>query len=211
MRNRIAFAGLLAAYTAAHAQTGGSFVTSDKINRAPAVTIHCAGAGSMAVPCGTSGQPIFVTGTSPLATSTNQATEIQSQQAIAAAVGTPQDPLYSGGSGSSISLLKGVFSSLAAGVSANPAGGSLVSRSISLAAGQSTSLFPANPARHYLAFQAPQGGSIWVNFVGGTASPNGIDCVQLSAGTFYESGQFVTHGTVNIYASVAVSISAWEG
>jgi hypothetical protein len=62
-----------------------------------------------------------------------------------------------------------------------------------------------------LAFQAPAGGSLWVNFLGGIAAPNGADCVQLSAGTLYESGPYVTRSSVTIYAPIAATVSAWEG
>ena len=96
-------------------------------------------------------------------------------------------------------------------VNAGPASGSLVSRSVSVPATQSTQLFPANASRHALTFQAPVGSAIWVNFLGGVAAPNGTDCVQLSAGTLYESGQFVTRSAVTVYTTVTVAISAWEG
>ena len=96
-------------------------------------------------------------------------------------------------------------------VTAGPASGNLVSRSASVPAAQSTQLFPANTGRHSLTLQAPVGNAIWVNFLGGVAAPNGTDCVQLSAGTLYESGQFVTRSAVTVYAPVSVTIAAWEG
>jgi hypothetical protein len=154
---------------------------------------------------------LFVTGGSGLATSGNQAAEVQSEQAIAAAMGTQQDAAYVSGAGSAVALLKGLVAALSNGVTATPFGGSPVSRSATLTAAQSTTLFAANPARHYLAFQAPASTAIWVNFVGGTAVPNGTDCAQLSAGTLYESGQFVTRGAVSVYSPVTAAIAAWEG
>ncbi len=195
----------------ADAQTGNSFVTSDGLNRAPAVSLHCVATGNVAVPCGTSGQPLYVSGPSPLANSSNQTAQIQSEQAIAAAAGTPQDPAYSSGAGSAVALLKGMFAVLAVGITAQPASGVLVSRTAAVSASQSTQLFPPNSTRHSLAFQAPAGSALWINFLGGVAAPNGTDCVQLSAGTLYESGPYVTRSAVTVYAPVAVSISAWEG
>jgi hypothetical protein len=192
-------------------QTGSSFVTSDGVSRSPAVTLHCVTTNNMAVPCGTPNQPLYITGSGGLATAGNQTSQVQADQAIAAAIGTQQDAPVISGTGSSIALLKGIMTTLLSGVTATPITGMPISRSVSLAQAQSTILFPANPTRHYLAFQAPAGTAVWVNFVGGTASPNGVDCAQLSAGTLYESGQFVTRGSVSIYAPVATSISAWEG
>ena len=195
----------------AQAQTGNSFVTSDGLNRAPAAALHCVGPGNVAAPCGTAGQPLIIAGSSPLASASNQATQITSQQAIATASGTPQDSAYVAGAGSTIALLKGVFATLTTGITAGPASGNLMSRSAMVPAAQSTQLFPPNAARHMLVFQAPLGSALWVNFLGGVAAPNGADCVQLAAGTLYESGQFVTRGAVTVYTNSAVSISAWEG
>jgi hypothetical protein len=196
---------------AASGQTGSSFVLSDGLNRAPAVTLHCVSANNIAVPCGTSAQPLYITGNGGLATAGNQTTQVQADQAIAAAIGTQQDAPVVSGAGSSIALLKGIMTTLLGGVTATPVTGSPISRSVSLGAAQSTIVFPANPTRHYLAFQAPVGTAVWVNFVGGTAAPNGIDCAQLAAGTLYESGQFVTRGAVAMYSPAATNISAWEG
>jgi hypothetical protein len=195
----------------AWAQAGNSYVTGDGLNRSPAVTLHCVGANNLAVPCGTQAQPLVTTSATALANAATQSAELQSAQAQAASLGTPQDPAYTGGAGSLVALLKGVIVSLSNGVTATPAGGTVVSRSLSLSATTSTPLFPVNAARRYLAFQVPSGTSVWVNFVGGTAGPGATDCVQLSAGTLYESGTFVTHGAVSIYAPVATTVSAWEG
>jgi hypothetical protein len=193
------------------AQTGNSFITGDGSSRAPAVTMHCVGSGNVAIPCGTNTQPLYVAGSSPLANSSNQATQILSGQSVAAASGTPQDTPYTGGSGSAIALLKGLFSVLTTGISAGPESGTLISRSAIVPATQSTQLFPPNAVRHVFALQAPAGSALWVNFLGGVAAPNGTDCVQLGAGALYESGQFVTRSAVTVYAPVAVSIAAWEG
>ncbi len=193
------------------AQTGNSFITSDGSSRAPAVTMHCVGSGNVAIPCGTSAQPLYVAGSSPLASSNNQATQILSEQSIAAAAGTPQDAPYTSGSGSTIALLKSLLSAFVTGISAVPASGPLVSRSAMVPATQSTQLFPPNLARHVFALQAPAGSALWVNFLGGVAAPNGVDCVQLSAGALYESGQFVTRSAVTVYTPVSVSVAAWEG
>ena len=210
MRVMAACAFLALAGGPAYGQPGSSFLTSDGINRAPATVLHCVGTGNMAVPCGTASQPLYVTSGSGLATAGNQASEITSQQAIASAAGTPGDASYSGGAGSMIALLKGVIGALSNGVTATPVVGTPVSRSGTVSAGVSTTLFPANLIRHYLAMQAPPSTAVWVNFVGGAATPNGIDCVQLSAGTLYESGAFVTKGSISIYSPVAVAVSAWE-
>lgn len=200
-----------AVWAPASAQTGNSFITGDGSSRAPAVTMHCVGSGNVAIPCGTTAQPLYVAGSIPLASSINQATQILSEQSIAAASGTPQDTPYTAGAGSTIALLKGLFSAFTTGISAGPANGNLTSRSASIPAAQSTQLFPANTARHAFALQAPAGSALWVNFLGGVAAPNGTDCVQLGAGALYESGQFVTRSAVTVYTPIAASIAAWEG
>lgn len=143
--------------TGGRASAQSSFVTPDRINRAPAVTLLCVAPGGGAAPCGTLGNPLVITG------------------------------------------------------QVAPFAGPLVSRSISLAAGQSTQLFPPNGARHYFAFQAPQSTYVWVNTMGGTAAPNAADCAYFAAGTLYESGNFVNTNAITIYAPVAVTVSAWEG
>lgn len=143
------------------AASGNSYVLPDGINRAPAVTLHCAVQGSMAAPCGTAANPVIV--------------------------------------------------SAGAGLIAIPVGGPPVSRSLSVPAAQSTTLFAANPARRYFAFQAPQGSALWINFTGGPAAPNAPDCVYFSAGTFYESGAYVNLNAITIYSPTAATISAFEG
>jgi hypothetical protein len=80
-----------------------------------------------------------------------------------------------------------------------------------LPAGQSVILFPANPSRRYLSFQVPTGTYLWVNLLGGVASPGGIDCAYFGSGMLYESGQFVNTGPVSVYSPVAITVSAWEG
>jgi hypothetical protein len=146
------------------------------------------------------------------ATSANQATEISVQQVMSQALGSPADPIYTSGSGSMVSLLKGLSAALANGIQAMPIGGQPVSRTLSnLPAMTSTALFSANSARHYMAFQAPQGNSIWVNFLGGTAGPNLPDCVYFPAGSFYESGAYVNRGAIVVYSPILTTISAWEG
>jgi len=92
-----------------------------------------------------------------------------------------------------------------------PIGGVLTSRSLALPAGQSVILFPANPSRRYLSFQVPTGTYLWVNLLGGVASPGGIDCAYFGSGMLYESGQFVNTGPVSVYSPVAITVSAWEG
>ncbi len=103
------------------------------------------------------------------------------------------------------------ITALTGGVPAIPIAGQPVSRTLSNApALTSTVLFPANPARRYMAFQAPQASFIWVNFLGGVAAPNAPDCAYFPAGSFYESGQFVNGGAITVYIPVAATISAWE-
>jgi hypothetical protein len=92
-----------------------------------------------------------------------------------------------------------------------PAGGALASRSLNVPAGASTTLFAANPNRHYFGFQAPQASAVWINFLGGAAGPNLPDCAYFPAESFYESGQFVNRGAITVYTSVSMTISAWEG
>jgi hypothetical protein len=97
-------------------------------------------------------------------------------------------------------------------VPALPTGALLTSRSIATVQAQaSTPLFPANPNRHYLAFQAPAGNPLWVNFMGGIAAPNAVDCAYFAAGAFYESSSFVNRGSITIWSPVAATVSAWEG
>ncbi len=104
------------------------------------------------------------------------------------------------------------LTALGSGVPAIPVAGQPVSRSLANApALTSTPLFPANPSRRYMAFQAPQTSFIWVNFIGGVAAPNAPDCAYFPAGAFYESGQFVTRGAITVYSPVVATISAWEG
>jgi hypothetical protein len=200
----------------APAWAGTPYVLQNSLNRAPAVVLHCATGGNVVVPCGTAAMPLVVTGGTGgtnlgSATATNQQSQIAAEQSSATALGTPADLLYSGGSGSVTSLLKGVWSVLGGGVSAVPVGGVPVSRSLSLVAQQSTQVFPSNGARHYLAFQVPQGSYVWVNLLGGAAAPNGLDCAYFAAGTFYESGQYVNRGAITFYSPVAAVLSAWEG
>ncbi len=92
-----------------------------------------------------------------------------------------------------------------------PVAAPLVSRTITVAAGQSTVLFSANAQRRYLSFQAPQTTGIWVNRVGGIASANGADCAYFPPGALFESGGFVNSGAVTVYSPNAVTIAAWEG
>jgi hypothetical protein len=110
-----------------------------------------------------------------------------------------------------VSLLKAVESALTNGIPSVPVGGQPVSRSLTVASLSSNYIFQSNPTRRYLAFQAPQASFIWVNFLGGAAAPNALNCVYFAAGSFYESGQYVTHGAISIYSPVAATISAWEG
>ena len=190
------------------AMAGNSFLLSDGVNRAPAITLHCVGPGGSAIPCGVASQPLIVAPTAGGATAPNQATQILSQQAMVQSLGTPADPAYVSGTGSIVALLKGIF---AGGTSSSVvAGGVPISRSLPVGAQQSVQLFAANPARKYLAFQAPAGSFIWVNFLGGTAAPNGLDCAYFTAGTLYESGPFVNRGAITVYSPVGAAISAWE-
>ena len=193
------------------ALAAGPYVLSDGISRAPAVTLHCKSNGNIVVPCGTATTPLVVTQGSGSATSANQQTQVAAEQASAQALGGPADTPYAGGSGSVTSVLKSVWSVLGAGVSAIPVGGVPVSRSLSVTAAQTTTLFPVNPARRYLSFQVPQGSYVWINLLGGTAAPNAIDCAYFAPGTFYESGQYVNRGAITVYSPVAAVISAWEG
>ena len=215
---------------AAHAQS--STLTQNRIDRAPAVTLDCVNVTTgLAVPCGTLLNPLVVSGgglAGGSASATNQQTQITAEQAISSAAGTQADSLY-GGSGNTtlVGALKGVFSLLnntltVKQIAPLPSGsnvigqmspivGPLVSRTITVAAGTSTTLFTANATRHYLSFQAPQSTGIWVNRVGGTAAVNGADCAYFSAGALFESGNYVSSGAITVYSPNAVTISAWEG
>jgi hypothetical protein len=199
---------LFGCFLADDAFAGNSFVMSDGINRAPAVTLHCVGAGGSAVPCGVVSQPVIVAPVAGGSTASNQTAEIAVQQSLYQALGTQADPAYVNGAGSIVALLKGIFASGPGGN--GTAGGNPVSRSLAAVGQQSVQLFVANPSRKYLAFQAPAGSYIWVNFIGGPAAPNGVDCAYFSAGTMYESGQFVNRGPVTVYSPVAATIAAWE-
>ena len=215
----------------AYAQS--STLTQNRIDRAPAVTLDCVNVASgLAVPCGTLLNPLVVSGGGTVAggsaSATNQQTQITAEQAISSAAGTQADALY-GGSGNTtlVGVLKGMFSLLNGTLAvkqsaALPSGGNvigqvspiaapLVSRTITVAAGTSTTLFAANAARHYLSFQAPQSTGIWVNRVGGTAAANAADCAYFSPGALFESGNYVSSGAITVYSPNAVTISAWEG
>lgn len=210
MRLELATSGFILAGGAAVA--GNSFVMPDGVNRAPAMVLHCTSDGATAAPCGNLANPLVIGQVAGSATASNQATEISTQQILSQSVGTQSDSAYTGtGAGSIVSLLKGLEQSLTDGVPSVPVGGQLVSRSANLLAEQSTVIFNANASRHYLAFQAPPGTGIWVNLIGGTAAPNAVDCAYFSAGTLYESGNFVNRGSIAIYSPVAATISAWEG
>ena len=211
MRRMAAAAAVFCCVSPCTGIAGSSYVLPDGISRAPAVTLHCAGSGSSAAPCGTSALPVVVAPSAGFATSANQGAELSVQQSLYQSLGTQSDPVYSSGPGSIVSLLKALAAALTSGTPALPVGGQPISRSTPIAAAQSVQVFPANAARHYLGFQAPQNTAIWVNFLGGVASANGTDCVLIPAGTIYESGQFVDRGAVTIYAPVAVTIAAWEG
>ncbi len=193
---------------------GTPYVLQDGVTRAPAMVLHCKTGGNVVVPCGTTTTPLVVTGGTGgggSATASNQQSQIAAEQSSATALGTPADTPYAGGSGSVTAVLKGVWSVLGGGISAVPIGGVPTSRSLSVAAQQSITLFPVNASRHYLALQVPQGSYIWVNFLGGVAAPNAVDCAYFAAGTFYESGQYVNRGAITVYSPVAATVSAWEG
>ena len=187
------------------------FVLSDGTSRVAPVILHCKSSGNITVPCGNAANPLVVSSGSGGATSANQQAQVTAEQSSAQALGAPADAAYAGGTGSVTSLLKSLWSIMGNGISAIPIGGVPTSRSISLSGMQSTVLFTANPARHYLSFQVPQGSYIWINLVGGTAAPNAIDCAYFAPGTFYESGQYVNRGSITIFSPVSVVVSAWEG
>ena len=193
----------------ASAKADGSYPLADGTNRASAVTLHCANSSGIAVPCGNLSSPLVVNAPTG-ATLANQSTQIASETSIATASGSTNDAAYSGGAGSVVSILKGLWNVVSGGIPAVPVGGSPLSRSASVSAQTSTLLFPANNIRRYFAFQAPQSTAIWVNFLGGTAAPNGADCAYFPAGAFYESGQWVNRGSITVYAAVGTVVAAWE-
>ena len=195
---------------ASRSLAGSSYVLPDGTNRAPAVVLHCVGSNGNAVPCGILTNPIVVSAPLGGPSSTNQLLQISSAQASAQALGTTADGAFTGGAGSVVSLLKGLWGTTSSGVPALAVGGTLVSRSTMLAAGISTNVFPLNPSRHYLSFQVPQSSGVWINLIGGIAAPNTIDCAYFAAGTFYESGSFINRGALTVYAPVSVTFSAWE-
>ena len=191
------------------AQADGSYPLADGTNRASAVTLHCLSSSGIALPCGNTASPLAVVAPSG-ASLANQAAQIASEASTASAAGGISDAPYSGGAGSLVSLLKGLWTVVNSGISAVPVGGSPLSRSLNLVAQTSTLVFPVNGSRRYFAFQAPQGTAVWVNFLGGLAAPNGADCAYFSAGAFYESGQWVNRGAITMYAPVGTAVSAWE-
>lgn len=207
---RTSLIGLALALAVTPALADGSYLLPDGTNRAPAVTLHCAGSTGVALPCGNAATPLVVTSPVGSATASNQTAQLAAEQASAQGIGTAADNAYGGGAGTLTSLLKGIWSVLNGGVAAVPVGGAPTSRSVALPAAQSATVFPANPLRRYIAFQAPQNTAIWVNFLGGPANPNGADCAYFAAGALYESGQWVNRGAITVYAPVAVAFSAWE-
>ena len=209
MRSRLVGAcalGLLATPAAA----GSSYILPDGTNRAPAVTLHCVTPAGAAVVCGTAANPLVVTAPAGASSSANQAVQIGAEQASAQAIGTVNDTGFTGGQGSVVSVLKALWSVASAGIPALPAGGTLVSRTMTLPAATSTQVFAVNGVRRYLSFQVPQSGGVWINVVGGPAAPNGADCAYFAAGSFYESGPFINRGAITVYSSASVVFSAWE-
>ena len=194
------------------AMAGNSQLLPDGVSRSASVTLHCSSDGVHAIPCGVVANPLVVAPVAGGATAGNQGAEIAAQQSLVQSVGANNDAAYSGsGAGTIVGILKGLTAGMNQGVQAIPVGGQPVSRSLSIPAQQSIVLFSANSGRRYLAFQAPSGSGVWVNWIGGTAAPNGIDCAYFAPGSLYESGSFVNRGSITIYAPVAVNISAWEG
>ncbi len=232
-RHRSALLLIATAITGGTAHAQSSTLTQNRVDRASAVTLDCVNVTTgLAIPCGTLLNPLVVTGGSTVAggsaSATNQQTQITAEQAISSAAGTQADALY-GGSGNTtlVGVLKGVFSLLNGTLAVKetaalpsgsnvigqvaPVAAPLVSRTITVAAGTSTTLFAANAARHYLSFQAPQNTGIWINRVGGTAAVNGADCAYFAPGALFESGNYVNSGVITVYSPNAVTISAWEG
>ncbi len=194
------------------AVAGNSQLLPDGVSRSASVTLHCSADGVHATPCGVVANPLVIMPVAGGATAGNQGTEITAQQSLVQSVGNGNDAAYSGsGAGTLVGILKGLLTVMNQGIPAIPVGGQPVSRSLSVPAQQSIVLFNANLARRYLAFQAPSGSGVWVNLVGGTAAPNGVDCAYFTAGSLYESGSFVNRGSITIYAPIAITISAWEG
>ncbi len=191
------------------ARADGSYPLAGGTNRASAVTLHCLSASGIALPCGNTSAPLVVVAPTG-ASLANQAAQIASEASTASAAGGISDAAYSGGAGSLVSLLKGLWAVVNSGISAIPVGGSPLSRSVNLVGQTSTLLFPVNGSRRYFAFQAPQATAVWVNFLGGLAAPNAADCAYFPAGAFYESGQWVNRGAITMYTPVSTAVSAWE-
>jgi len=202
---------LLALMPVGAAQAGNSYVLPDGVNRAPAVTLHCASDSSHAAACGTAQAPLVVVSPTSPSVQANQVAALVAGQTTAQGIGATTDSPYVSGAGSVIALLKSISTAATSGIPSLPVSHAPVSRSSGLLAGQSSAIFPAVTGRHYIAFQAPNSTAIWVNFLGGPASPSGADCVYFAAGTFYESVGFVPSGAITIYSPISVSLSAWEG
>lgn len=95
-------------------------------------------------------------------------------------------------------------------------GVSPVTRSIASTSTASQVLCAANPAREYLLIQSGYNSGtfydVWVNFIGGTASVGGADCIRVPAGSFYESGTKCPLAAVSIIcATQPAQINALEG
>ena len=191
------------------AMADGSYPLADGTNRASAVTIHCLNSSGIATPCGSAASPMVVNNPTG-ANLVNQSAQVVSEASMATAAGNTGDVPYSGGAGTIVSVMKGLWSIMNSGIPAVPVGGAPLSRSSTLVAQTSTAIFPANANRRYFAFQAPQSTGVWVNFLGGSAIPNGVDCAYFPAGAFYESGQWVNRGAITMYSSVGAAVSAWE-
>ncbi len=85
----------------------------------------------------------------------------------------------------------------------------LVSRSVaSTAAGATTALVAANPARRLLRVQAPQGAGVWLNLLGGAAGANAPDCLYLTPGDVFEGQD--TNAVSYWCATGGLVLSAWE-
>lgn len=109
--------------------------------------------------------------------------------------------------------LEALISSGALTVVSQTPGGTPTSRSLVTVATTSTQLMAANASRKYFKIAAPQTQGVWLNFIGGTAAPNGADSYFLGAAQIWETStpNYVTQAKISYYSTAAsLEIAAEE-
>lgn len=86
-----------------------------------------------------------------------------------------------------------------------------VSGSVASSLSADSVLLAANPTRRYLFIQATQT-DLWLNFLGGVAQVDGVDCFKLVAGQTYETASLATTAEIHYYAVTSgAPITVYQG